>query len=111
RMCSMSPTRRHFFAALSTLPAFAQSKPLEITAVEIWQFHGHRDTTRGVDQQYQANPLYIYDELRPKPYSDGRPTTQNAALSAYYLKIKTGGGPDGLYGPIDKEVAIVVDEQ
>jgi L-alanine-DL-glutamate epimerase-like enolase superfamily enzyme len=107
----MSPTRRHFLAALSTLPAFAQSKPLEITAVEIWQLHGHRDTTRGVDQQYQANPLYIYDELRPKPYSDGRPSSQNAPLSAYYLKIKTDGGPDGLYGPIDKEVAIVVDEQ
>ena len=39
------------------------------------------------------------------------PPSQNAALSAYYLKIKTDGGPDGLYGPIDKEVAIVVDEQ
>jgi L-alanine-DL-glutamate epimerase-like enolase superfamily enzyme len=31
--------------------------------------------------------------------------------SAYYLKIKTDAGLEGFYGPIDKEVAIVVDEQ
>jgi L-alanine-DL-glutamate epimerase-like enolase superfamily enzyme len=107
-----SQTRRRFLATLPAFTAFAQSKPLEIAAVEIWQLHGHRDTPRGVDQQYQANPLFIYDELRPKPYADAKqPTSQNAAVSAYYLKIKTDGGPDGLYGPIDKEVAIVIDEQ
>src|ERR1035437_7575595 len=97
-MTSYRQTRRHFLAALPALTAFAQTKPLEITAVEIWQLHGHRDATRGVDQQYQANPLHIYAELRPKPYSDGRPTSQTAAVSAYYLKIKTDGGADNLVG-------------
>ncbi|HEV2448221.1 MAG TPA: hypothetical protein VGS58_19955, partial [Candidatus Sulfopaludibacter sp.] len=33
------------------------------------------------------------------------------ATSALYLKIKTDGGPEGFYGPIDKGVAFVVDEQ
>jgi L-alanine-DL-glutamate epimerase-like enolase superfamily enzyme len=33
------------------------------------------------------------------------------ALSALYLKTKTDAGTEGLYGPIDKEAAIVVDEQ
>src|ERR1035437_7758437 len=110
----MSQTRRHFLAAIPALTAFAQTKPLEIAAVEIWQLHGHRDATLGVDRQYQANPLYIYDELRPKPYSEGQRAIQNTAVSAYYLKIKTDGGAEnlaGLYGPIDKEVAIVVDQQ
>ena len=106
-----SQTRRHFLAALPALTAFGQTKPLEIAAVEIWQLHGHHDATLGIDRQYQVNPLDIYDELRPKPYSDGQHAIQNAAISAYYLKIKTDGGPEGLYGPIDKEVAIVVDEQ
>src|SRR5665647_1737586 len=88
----MSQTRRHFLATLPALSAFAQSKPLDIAAVEIWQLHGHRDATLGVDRQYQANPLYIYDELRPKPYADARqPTSQSAPVSAYYLKIKTDG--------------------
>ena len=88
-------TRRRFLAALSALPAltaFGQTNPLLITGVEIWQLHGHRDSTRGVDEQFQANPLYLYDELRPKPYADApQPTTQNGAVSAYYLKIKTAG--------------------
>ncbi len=105
-------SRRGFLATLPAVSAFAQVKPLKITALEISQLHGHRETVRGIDQQFQANPLFIYDELRPKPYADAsRATTQNSAVSALYLKIKTDGGVDGLYGPIDKEVAIVVDQQ
>lgn len=105
-------SRRGFLATLPVASILAQTKALKITAVEIWQVHGHRDTVRGIDQQYQANPLFIYDELRPKPYADAaQGTTQNSAVSALYLKIKTDGGVDGLYGPIDKEVAIVVDDQ
>ena len=37
--------------------------------------------------------------------------TSNAPVSSIYLKIETDGGAEGLYGPIDKEVAIVVDQQ
>src|SRR4051794_9755074 len=105
-------SRRRFLASLPAAAAFAQTQPLKITAVEVWELRGHHETVRGVDQQFQANPLFIYDELRRAPYADSsRPTTTNLAVSALYLKIKTDGGPDGLYGPIDKEAAIVVDEQ
>jgi L-rhamnonate dehydratase len=104
-------TRRTFLATLPAIPALAESKPLKITAVEIWQLRGHRETVRGADQQYQVNPLHIYDDLRPKPYRDApNPTSSNAPTTALYLKIKTDEA-EGLYGPIDKEVAIVVDEQ
>src|ERR1035441_4132943 len=98
----MTHTRRRFLAPPPALTAFGQSKPLDIAAVEILQLQGHRDTTRGIDQQYQVNPLFIYDELRPKPYADSpQPTTQNAPVSAYSLRIKPDGGPDGLYDPRD----------
>ena len=104
-------SRRHFLAALPAAAALAETKPLKITAVEIWQVRGHRQAARGVDQQYQVNPLFIYDDLRPAPYKDSaNPTTANAPTSAYYLKIKTDGG-EGFYGPIDKEVAVVVDQE
>ena len=109
--------RRQFLAALPAIAglaesAFAETKPVPIAAVEIWQLHGHRETVRGIDQQYQVNPLFIYDELRPAPYHDGaNPTTTRAATSALYLKVRTSAGLEGLYGPIDKEVAIVIDEQ
>jgi L-rhamnonate dehydratase len=105
-------SRRRFLAALPACAAMAQVKPLKIAAVEIWQVRGPIDSMRGVDQQYQANPLFIYDDLRPKPYRDapsGTPVKGRA--SALYLKIKTDAGAEGFYGPIDKEVAIVVDEQ
>ncbi|MEO8596320.1 MAG: enolase C-terminal domain-like protein [Candidatus Solibacter sp.] len=104
--------RRRFLAALPAFAAFGQTKPLEITAVEIWRLDGHRDATTGLNQQFQINQLHIYDELRPKPYADAaQSTTRKAPTTAYYLKIKTDGGPDGLYGPIDKEIAIVIDDQ
>jgi len=111
-MMKYAHTRRQFLATLPALAAFAQTRPLKITAVEIWELRGHQETLRGVDEQYQANPLYIYDELRPKPYADSAsPTPQNSPVTALYLRIRTDGDAEGLYGPIDKEVAIVVDEQ
>ena len=108
----MPISRRGFLAALPAVAVLADVKPAKITAVEIWNVYGHRETPRGVDQQYQINPLYIYDDLRPAPYRDAAgPTVTNAAVGALYLKIGTGAGVEGFYGPIDKEVAIVVDEQ
>ncbi len=108
----MTLTRRHFLACLPAIAAFAETKPLKITAVEVWELRGHRESLRGVDQQFQVNPLHIYDELRPAPYSDAaKPTTTNAAASALYLKIVADPGVQGLYGPIDREVAIVVDRE
>jgi len=105
-------TRRRFLATLPAVAAFAQSKPLKIAAVEVWELHGHREAMRGVNQQYQVNPLDVYDELRPKPYADAAaPSPVRIPESVLYLKIKTAEGVEGLYGPIDKEVAIVVDEQ
>jgi L-rhamnonate dehydratase len=107
----MALTRRHFLGTLASLPALAEIKPLKIGGIEIWQLRGHHESVRGVDQQYQVNPLHIYDELRPPPYHDSpNPTTVNAPVAALYLKIRTDEG-DGLYGPIDKEAAIVVNEQ
>ena len=84
----------------------------KITAVEFWKVDGHRETMAGVDSQFQVNPLHIYDELRPKPYSDSKqPQEKTVATSALYLRIGTDAGVEGLYGPIDKEAAIIVDQQ
>ncbi|HLK62927.1 MAG TPA: enolase C-terminal domain-like protein [Bryobacteraceae bacterium] len=106
-------SRRHFLAALPALPtlsAFADTKPVKITAVEVWEMRGHRETLPGVDQQFQVNPLDFYDELRRKPYRDAtNATPRNSPVSAIYVKIRTDEG-DGFYGPIEKDAAIVVQE-
>src|SRR5690349_9688883 len=104
-------SRRHFLSALPLVPALAETKPLPIGAVEIWELRGHRQTLPGVDQQYQVNPLDFYDELRRKPYRDSpNASPRNSPVTAIYLKIRTDEA-EGFYGPIEKEVAIVVEEQ
>src|SRR5262249_2834032 len=106
--------RRSFLAGLgATIAARAAALPqLKIAAVEVIRLEGHREVTAGVDPQFQANPLHVYDELRPAPYRDSaNPTKRSTTVSALYLKIRTDQGLDGLYGPIDKEVAIVVLDQ
>ena len=103
-------SRRLFLPALAS-PLLAQSKQLRIESVEITQLNGHREDVRGVNHQGQVNPLHVYDELRPRPYRDeaeGRKVS--SGVSALYLTIRAGG-VDGLYGPIDREAAIVVLEQ
>ncbi len=89
----------------------ARPGTLKIGAIEFWRLEGRRETLAGINGQHQVQPLHIYEEHRPKPYRDGeaKPVTLNA--SALYLKIRTDGGLDGLYGPIDREAAVVVDLQ
>ena len=105
-------SRRHFLTAIPACCAFAETRPAKITAIEIWQVRGHHDTQPGLHQQYQVNPLDIYEELRQKPYRDvANAPTVKSPINALYLKIKTDAGVEGFYGPIDKEVAVVVDQQ
>ncbi len=103
-------------AMLNAAPqAVAQSLPagkvLKIKAVEIWKVEGRRRALAGVNNQFQVQPLHVYDEFRPKPYRDNpNPQERESAVSAYYLTIRTDGGPDGLYGPVDREAATVIDQ-
>lgn len=99
--------------ATPLLPAFqARAGKLKISAVEIWKMEGHREAVSGINGQHQVKPQDVYDELRPKPYHESaNPTKRTVPTSALYLKIKSDQGPEGLYGPIDPEAAIVVDRQ
>jgi L-rhamnonate dehydratase len=84
---------------------------LKIAAVELIQLSGHREAETGVDAQYQVNPLYVYDDFRPPVYQDKTAQRKQVPLTQIYLRIRTEQGLDGFYGPIDREAAIVVQEQ
>jgi L-alanine-DL-glutamate epimerase-like enolase superfamily enzyme len=109
--------RRSFFASPAMALAgpyasFSATPSLKIEGIEIWRLEGRREALSGVNGQYQANPIHVYEELRPKPYKDSaEPVKRTVNASALYLKIKAGGGLEGVYGPIDKEAAIVIDQQ
>jgi L-rhamnonate dehydratase len=112
----MSAIHRRSFLAASSAPflsLFAQNqRKLSIAAVELFRVEGKYQATAGINGQHQVQPLHLYDDLRPKPYKDSTtpmPATRN--ITAIYLRIKTDQGVEGLYGPIDKEAAIVVDQQ
>lgn len=106
-------SRRSFLGAASALPLLATpSKPQKIGAVELIRVSGHVESTSGVDQQYQATMLDVYDELRRKPYRDNPAAEKRSqAVSAIYLRIRAGEGLQCLYGPIDAEAAIVIEKQ
>ncbi|HEU0120417.1 MAG TPA: enolase C-terminal domain-like protein [Bryobacteraceae bacterium] len=103
----------------ATVPALlhAQEKarfngPATISAVEMIRVEGRRKTEAGdAKGQHQVNPLHIYEEHRPAEYHERTKPAGEVRASAYYLRIATKEGVEGLYGPIDTEAAIVVYQQ
>ena len=83
-------------------------RPQKITAVELLELRGHYEAEAGVNGQTQVNPLDIYDEMRRPVYHDKPAGTRRVNTTAIYLRIKTAEGLEGLYGPIEREPAMVV---
>lgn len=109
-------SRRHFglslAAASHALPLAAATKPSKISSVEIIRVSGRRETLAGANSQHQVQPLHIYEESRPKPYRENpSPEKRTVNASALYLTIRTEDGLEGLYGPVDREAAVVVQLQ
>jgi L-alanine-DL-glutamate epimerase-like enolase superfamily enzyme len=105
-------------AAATTVPALrawqAAARPgrMKITGLELLRVEGERQALAGVNGQHQVQPLHIYEQLRPKEYSDATDSRPRAVrATALYLRVRTDAGLDGLYGPIDREAALLVDQQ
>ncbi len=121
---AIQPTRRDFLAgvaatALTTVSTTTFALPssseqtnttLKIEAVELIELHGRYTDTAGINQQPQVNPLDVYDDLRREPYKDNPSGSKETSTSAIYIRIRTSGGIEGLYGPLEKSAAIVVQE-
>jgi L-alanine-DL-glutamate epimerase-like enolase superfamily enzyme len=88
----------------------ASNKELKIVDVEFTEYTGHYETDTGVNGQHQVNPLDVYDDLRSAEYKEKPGSIKSRAIKATYLRILTNGGAYGLYGPIDKEAAMIVSE-
>ena len=115
------PTRRNFLlgaAAATTLAgsraAFASFAPvigattLKIESVELFELHGRYTEAAGVNGQSQVNPEDIYDDLRKPEYHDKPNGTKEVNYKAIYMRIKTSGGIEGLYGPFEEAAALIV---
>ena len=108
-------------SALAFLPLHSQllfgETPLNadtiIEAVDFIRVSGPFTGIPGVNRQPQIRPNDIYPELRtPAPYSDrtdAKETTSN--ITHIYIRIKTKGGLEGLYGALEPEIIAPVLEQ
>jgi len=105
-------------SALAFLPAFTRSAfadaatldELTITDVDVLKLSGTHELVPGLNRQYQVNPLHLYAERRPKPFKDPPPSTapERRPLAHYYVRIRTQGGQEGLYGACDREALPVL---
>jgi L-rhamnonate dehydratase len=106
---AFAATRASAFAAAFAPRHEPAGTPLKIEALELMELHGRYTDAAGVNAQPQVNPLDVYDDLRPAPYQDKPSGAKEFHTSAVYLRI-TAGGVEGLYGPIEKSAAIVVQQ-
>jgi len=104
-------------SAFAFLPAFTRAAfadaatldELTISDVEILKLSGTHEIVSGLNRQYQVNPLHLYAERRPKPFVDpANAKPERRPLSHYYVRIRTKGGIEGLYGMVDKEALPVL---
>ncbi len=118
--------RRQFLTAAARASAFAFlpfparqlltetpfSPDTIIGEVEIIQVTGPYTTIPGLNKQFQAQPIHIYDDLRPAPYQDNpnsKPVTSD--MTQAYIRIKTKGGIEGLYGMLEPETVTPILQQ
>jgi L-alanine-DL-glutamate epimerase-like enolase superfamily enzyme len=83
----------------------------KISSVEIIELHGSYDVARGTDNQFEVTPLAVYDEFQQPDYVEKPDGKRAVKAMALYLRIRCASGLEGLYGPIDKEAATVVQDE
>lgn len=100
-------------ASFAFLPAFARdafaidasNDDLTISEIDLVKLSGRHELVPGLNRQFQVNPLHVYESRRPRPYQDPPASTKSESrpLSHYYVRVRTKGGAEGIYGAIDSE--------
>jgi L-alanine-DL-glutamate epimerase-like enolase superfamily enzyme len=82
---------------------------LLIQEVDVLRLTGTHEVRRGVHRQYQVQPGHLYPDRRPSPYRDASDVQPEIApLTQYYVRIRTRGGLEGVYGAVDREALPVL---
>ncbi len=99
-------------SALVALPVWVRSALADVAGrserliqeVEVLRLTGSRERRPGVNRQPQVQPLHLYPERRPPEYRDQPGTKpERTQLTQNYVRIRTRGGLEGLYGLVDSE--------
>ena len=82
---------------------------MKITAVNVFRLSGPREVTDTEPSTPQAHPIDIYPENKRTPTSGLKPSTRQ--VNALFVEIATDEGLSGLFGPIQKEQAFIINNQ
>ena len=96
-LASLPFTMRETIAASLNLP------DLVISEVEILRLSGPREAIRGPTGQHQVQPLHLYPDRRPPVYRETEARKETYTARHHYLRIRTKGGQEGVYGYVDAE--------
>lgn len=103
------------FLPFSTRQLFAATPPNPdtiIDAIEVLRLTGPYTSVPGVNRQYQAQPVHIYPDQRPEAYKDNPNAKETTGTTTQnYLRIRTRGGIEGIYGAIDSETIAPILQQ
>ena len=111
----MEPTRRNLLrglalGAVSWREALAADAPSaadrRLDTLEVVRVFGRR-AVRGANQQFQSNPSHVWGPP-PEYHEPADAPAKVTPVSALYLRARTKGGAEGLYGPIDQECVPVL---
>jgi L-alanine-DL-glutamate epimerase-like enolase superfamily enzyme len=81
-------------------------KARRLAAVEVFRVEGRREV-REAHRQHQAHPAHVWSPPAEYREPDDAPLRAVTA-SALYLRLRTAGGAESLYGPIDHEAVPVL---
>jgi len=97
---------------LATREALAQATgqaDFVIREVEVLRLTGPHQVLKGVNKQPQVQPLHLYADRRPQPYKDATAAKpEQEPLTQHYVRVRTRGGLEGLYGMVDREALPVL---
>lgn len=114
-LASLAKVSGMAFLPLQTQELFAEppaNQDTIIDAVEIVRLTGPYKSVAGINRQYQAQPIHIYPDLHPAPYSDAAAGTETTGkITQDYIRIRTKGGLTGFYGALDPETIAPVIKQ
>ncbi len=96
-LASLPIAWRESFAAALNLP------DLVITEVELVKLTGTREVTRGLTGQHQVQPIHLYEDRRPPVFRESAARKEMVPVVHHYLRIRTKGGLEGVYGYVDRE--------
>ncbi|HTV25666.1 MAG TPA: enolase C-terminal domain-like protein [Polyangiaceae bacterium] len=104
-----SPLAGFSLATRDAFAAAANPADLVIQEVDVLRLVGPHQSVRGVNRQPQVQPGHLYPERRPPAYKDAaNAKPETTPLTQHYVRIRTKGGHEGLYGMVDPEVLPVL---